>query len=216
VASVQQSESKTRHPILGPAVAIHDDRRRTWWRIGFEVAMVPLGLAGLAMASGDLSSGNTVIGVAQAAGGVILGVYGILGARIDVRRRLNPIRLLVARDGFELSTGQGPISWDEVASISDPRSPEGDPKNLRVQLDDPGGFAERQRLSPIARVMLRINKGDLVLGAGMAKPVATVETLMRRQLAEFRRSGSEGPGSSDTTQPERARAPKPRRRAKRR
>ncbi|HEX7496853.1 MAG TPA: hypothetical protein VF344_00090 [Candidatus Limnocylindrales bacterium] len=216
MASVQQSESKTRHPVLGPAVAIHDDRRRTWSRIGFEVAMVPLGLAGLAMASGDLSSGNTVIGVAQAAGGVILGVYGILGARIDVRRRLNPIRLLVARDGFELSTGQGPISWDEVASISDPRSPEGDPRNLRVQLDDPSGFAERQRLSPIARVMLRVNRGDLVLGAGMEKPVATVETLMRRQLAEFRRSGSEGPGSSEATTPEQARAPKPRRRAKRR
>ena len=216
MASFQQGESKTRHPVLGPAVAIHDDRRRTWSRIGFEVAMVPLGLAGLAMASGDLSSGNTVIGVAQAAGGVILGVYGILSARIDVRRRLNPIRLLVARDGFELSTGQGPISWNEVASIGDPRSPAGDPRNLRVQLDDPSGFADRQRLSPVARVMLRVNRGDLVLGAGMTKPVATVETLMRRQLAEFRSSGSEEPGSSEATRPERASAPGPRRRAKRR
>jgi hypothetical protein len=216
VASVHQDESKTRHPVLGPAVAIHDDRRRTWWRLGFEVTMVPLGLAGLAMASRDLSSGNTLIGVAQAAGGVIVGVYGIMGARIDVRRRLNPIRLLVARDGFELSTGQGPISWADVASISDPRSPAGDPRNLRVQLDDPSGFAERQRLSPIARVMLRVNKGDLVLGSGMAKPVATVETLMRRQLAEFRGSGPDVPGSSEATKLERARAARPRRRAKRR
>lgn len=211
MASVQPSESKTRHPVLGPAVAIHDDRRRTWWRLGFEIAMLPLGLAGLAMARGDLASGNTLIGVAQAAGALIVAVWGILGAKTDVKRRLNPIRLVIARDGFELSTDKGPISWDEVATISDPRSPAGDPKNLRVQLDDPRGFAERHALSPFARVMLRVNKGDLILGSGMARPVATVETMMRRQLAEFRRSGSDGSGSFAEGKPARARAPKGRR-----
>ena len=211
MTSVQPSESKTRHPVLGPAVAIHDDRRRTWWRLGFEIAMLPLGLAGLAMARGDLASGNTLIGVAQAAGAVIVAVWGILSAKIDVKRRLNPIRLLIARDGFELSTGKGPISWDEVATISDPRSPAGDPKDLRVQLDDPRGFVERYALSPFARVMLRVNKGDLVLGGGMAKPVVTVEALMRRQLAEFRHPGSDGIGSSAEGKTERVRAPKGRR-----
>jgi hypothetical protein len=215
VASVQPSESKTRHPALGPAVAIHDDRRRTWWRLCFEIAMLPLGLAGLAMAKGDLEAGNTLLGVAQAAGAVVLAVYGLLAARIDVKRRSNPIRLLIARDGFELSTSQGPISWDEVATISDPRSPAGDPRNLRVQLDDPRGFAERHALSPFARLMLRVNRGDLVLGSGMAKPLATVETMMRRQLAEFRHPGSDGSGSSAESKPERAREPRPRRRARR-
>jgi hypothetical protein len=173
--------------------------------------MLPLGLAGLAMASGDLTSGNTLLGVAQAAGGLIVAVYGLMGAKIDVKRRLNPTRLLIARDGFELSTGDGPISWDEVATISDPRSPAGEPKNLRVQLADPRGFAERYALSPFARVMLRVNKGELVLGGGMARPVATVETMMRRQLAEFRRPGSDGIGSSAEGKTERARAPKGRR-----
>ncbi|HEX7431070.1 MAG TPA: hypothetical protein VF293_02655 [Candidatus Limnocylindrales bacterium] len=216
MASVQPSEPKTRHPVLGPAVAIYDDRRRTGMRLSFEIALLPLGLAGLAMARGDLASGSTVIGVAQAAGAVIVAIYGLLGARVDMKRRLNPIRLLIARDGFELSTDTGPVSWDEVATISDPRSPAGDPQNLRVQLDDPLGFAERHALSPIARVMLRFNKGDLILGSGMTRPVVTVETLMRRQLAEFHRSGSDGSGPSAEGKPARARAPKGRRPARKR
>ena len=214
MASVQPSESKTRHQILGPAVAIRDDRRRTQWRLGFEIAMLPLGLAGLAMASGDLTSGNTLLGVAQAAGGLIVAVYGLMGAKIDVKRRLNPTRLLIARDGFELSTGDGPISWDEVATISDPRSPTGEPKNLRVQLDDPQGFAERQALSPVARLMLRVNRGDLVLGSGMEKPIVTVETLMRKQLAEFRRPGQDSVGLSADSRTGRIRALKGRRPAR--
>jgi hypothetical protein len=216
MASDQPGESKTRHPILGPAVGIYDDVRRTAWRLVFEIAMVPLALAGLAMASGDLASGNTLIGVAQAAGAVIVAVYGILAARTDVKRRLNPVRLLIARDGFVLSTGQGPISWDEVASISDPRSPEGDPRNLRVQLDDPHGFAERQALSPVARVMLRVNRGDLVLGGGMARPLVTVQTLMRRQLAEFRGSGPDGTGIAEAGNTGRIQIRRPRRRGNRR
>lgn len=214
MASVQPSESKTRHQVLGPAVAIRDDRRRTQWRLGFEIAMLPLGLAGLAMASGDLTSGNTLLGVAQAAGGLIVAVYGLMGAKIDVKRRLNPTRLLIARDGFELSTGDGPISWDEVATISDPRSPTGEPKNLRVQLDDPQGFAERQALSPVARLMLRVNRGDLVLGSGMEKPIVTVETLMRKQLAEFRRPGQDSVGLSADSRTGRIRALKGRRPAR--
>jgi hypothetical protein len=216
VASVQPSESNARHSVLGPAVAVDDDRRRTKWRLGFEIAMLPLGLAGLAMARGDLASGNTLIGAAQAAGALIVAVYGILGARIDVKRRSNPIRLLIARNGFELSTGKGPISWDEVATISDPRSPASDPTNLRVQLDDPKGFAERYDLSPFARVMLRVNRGELVLGSGMTKPVATVETMMRRQLAEFRRSGSDGTESYAETKAGRIRTLKGRRPARKR
>jgi hypothetical protein len=211
VASVQPSESKARHPILGPATAIHDDARRTWWRLGFEIGMVPLGLAGLAMASSDLSSGNTLIGLAQAAGGVVVGVYGVIYARMDVKRRSHPARLLIGRDGFELSTGPGPVSWDEVATIGDPRSPDGDPKNLRVQLDDPLGFAQRQGLSPVGRLMLRVNRGDLVLGSGMAMPVATVEAMMRKQLSEFHRSESDGTGSPSEGGAKRVRAPKGRR-----
>jgi hypothetical protein len=173
--------------------------------------MVPLGLAGLAMASSDLSSGNTLIGVAQAAGAVVVAVYGIISARIDLKRRSRPALLLIARDGFELSTGPGPVSWDEVATIGDPRSPDGDPKNLRVQLDDPIGFADRQGLSPVGRLMLRVNRGDLVLGSGMALPVATVEAMMRKQLSEFHHSESDGTGSPSESGAKRIRAPKGRR-----
>ena len=216
MAPVRPSDSRARQPVLGPAAAIQDDRRRTWWRLGFEIAMVPLGLVGLALASGDLRSGDTLIGVAQAAGGVIVAVYGMAGAKVDWKRRSNPIRLLIAQDGFLVSTDRGPISWDEVATISDPKSPIGDPRNLRIQLDDPSGFAKRQSLSLFARVMLRVNKGDLVVGGGMAKPVATVETLMRRQLAEFRRSEPDAAGTAAETRPAGIRPSRGRRPARRR
>jgi hypothetical protein len=35
--------------------------------------------------------------------------------------------------------------------------------------------------------MIRINRGDLNLGSGLAMPIVNVEDLMRKQLAEFRR-----------------------------
>jgi hypothetical protein len=178
--------------------------------------MVPLGIAGLFMARSDLQDGNTLIGVAQAAAGVVLGVYAFLAARVDVKRLANPTRLVIARDGFELSTGIGPVRWDEVETVSDPRSPEGDPKNLRIQLEDPQGFAARQTLSQFSRLMLRINRGDLILGSGMAKPVASVETLMRKQLAEFRHSESAGADSGSQVAASRTRPLKGRRPARKR
>lgn len=201
MASDRPNESRTSHAVLGPAVAIRDDRARIWRTLFFEIAMVPLGLFGIFLGQGDISSGNLGFGVAQALGGVVLSLYGIRGIVVDAQRLANPVRLLIARDGFELFPGrrripwlelfpsQRPISWDEVATIGDPKYPE-QPRALRLQLDDPRGFAERQALGPLARVMLRVNRGDLVLGSGMAMPIAKVEGLMRRQLAEFRRSAT--------------------------
>ncbi len=176
--------------------------------------MIPLGISGLFMARVDLESGNTLIGVAQVAAGVVVAVYAFFAAKLDARRMRNPIRLVIARDGFELSTGDGPILWGEVATISDPRSPTGEPKNLRVQLDDPEGFADRQSLSLVARVMLRVNKGDLVLGSGLAEPLVTVEAMMRKQLAEFLRPGHDGVELSAESRTGRIRALKGRRPAR--
>jgi len=193
VASDQPSESRMRHPTLGPALAIHDDRRRTRWRLGFWILMIPLGITGIFIGRGDLDSGNTTLGYAQIAGAIVLAVYAAVAAATDFQRARSAIRLFIAKDGFELSTGDGPISWDEVATISDPHAPNGDPKIVRVQLDDPQGFPGRQSLSPYGRLMLTINRGDIVIGSGMAKPVLEVETLMRKQLAEFLRAESAGP-----------------------
>jgi hypothetical protein len=77
---------------------------------------------------------------------------------------------------------------------------------------DPGGFAQRHSLSPIARFMLRANQGDLFIGRDMAMSVAQAENLMRRQLAESRRSeaAAGGPASSTGAQ-SRATAPRGRR-----
>jgi len=214
VASDQASESKARHPILGPAVAINDDRRRTRWRAGFWVLMVPLGISGLFIGREDLAGGNSALGLAQILGAIVLAVYSLFAAVADLKRLRNPIRLLIARDGFELSTGDGPVSWDEVATICDPNSPVGDPRIVRVQLDDPAGFAERQSLSPIGRLMLRINRGDLVLGSGMATPILDIEALMRKHLADYLRSESAGPEAAPQEATTRAKPIKGRRPAR--
>jgi hypothetical protein len=222
VASDQPAESKISHPALGPAVAIYDDTRRTKLRMIFEICMVPLGLFGAYMGSGDLSSGNTIIGLAYAAGGFTLVLYGIRGSLMDMQHLASPVRLLVARDGFELFPGnrptswweafpsRRPISWNEVATVGDGKYPDS-PRELRLQIEDPSGFADRQALGPVARIMLRINRGDLVLGSGMAMSVLRTEGIMRRHLIEFRGTGPAVAGTGA-----RARAPKGRRRARKR
>ena len=197
MASDRPMESKTLHPLLGPGVAIDDDRRATKLRFTIYVLLIPLGIFGLLFGRSDLASGSQVLGLAEIAGSIVLAVYSIRAAMVDAQRLANPIRLVVARDGFEFAPRprrmrwlelfpcQHPISWEEVASIGDRKYPNA-PRTLRVQIEDPRGFAERQALAPFARLMLTINRGDLVLGTGMAVPISRLEELMRRYLADFR------------------------------
>ena len=96
---------------------------------------------------------------------------------------------MIARDGFELFPGHGPVSWNDVDDVSDPRAPDGQPRTLRVQLHSPRGYAEGHGLSLAARLMLWLSRGDLVLGTGMAMPVADAERLMRKRLFEFQNPG---------------------------
>lgn len=195
------------HPVLGRAVAIYDDRSRTRWNVFFGLGLVVIGIAGVYMGSGDLAGGNASLGWVYVGGGAFLVLWGIRGAFQSALRARNPIRLVVGKGGFVSSDWPGPISWDEVESISDPASPAGRPRMLRVQLDDPAGFAERHALSPVARFMFRANQGDLFLGRDMAMPVVEVETLMRRQLAEFRRTGSAAVAAPVRTTAPRGRRP---------
>jgi hypothetical protein len=98
-----------------------------------------------------------------------------------------PIRLVIARDGFAPVPGNCNISWDEIEAVGDPRSPEGQPRTLRVRLIDPGEFERRHALSPVARLVLKFNRGDLLVGDGLAVPVVKAETLMRTKLADYQR-----------------------------
>ena len=206
MSSDQPTQSKTSHAVLGPGIAIHDNRDRTRLRLILWIAMVPLGIFGIWLGRGDVAAGSTVPGIAQALGGVILATYSVQAAVVDARRLAIPIRLVIARDGFALVPGNCPISWAEVKAISDPRSPPGQPRTLRVQLLDPGEFKQRHVLSPFARLALTFNRGDLLLGSGLAMPVVKAETLMRTQLANFHRLGS-----AHATAPVLARQPKGRR-----
>lgn len=185
--SDQRIQSNTTHPVLGPGVALYDNRGRTRLRLVLWIVLIPLGLFGIWLGRGDLVSGSTLSGLAQALAGVIVATYAAQAAVGDVKRLMQPVRIVIARDGFALVPGKSAVSRDEVETISDPRNPDGYPRTLRVQLVDPAGFGRRHTLPPTERLWLRLNRGDLDLGAGTAMPVSNAERLMRRQLAEFHR-----------------------------
>jgi len=149
-----------------------------------------------------------VLGLAYAGGGVFLLLYGLWLTFLAAGRLRHPVALVVGRDGFEVAGGS-PVSWDEVATISDPASPPGEPRVVRIQLVDPDDYADRHGLGGFSRQLLRQHENDLILDRGMEMPVAEVQALMRRYLAEYRRSShgvTEGPA-----RPARATAPRGRR-----
>ncbi len=209
VPSSQSTQSKTSHPVLGPGIAIYDNRSKTRLRLVMWIAMVPLGIFGIWLGRGDIASGRSVSGVAQALGGVFLVAYSFQAAWLDARRLVNPIRLVIARNGFAVVPGNRTISWDEVESISDPRSPEGQPKMLRIQLSDPDGFEQRHGLSPFARLTFKFHRGDLLLGNGLAMPVLKAESLMRRHLADFHPLASDNTSAPVSTRQPKARRSRP-------
>lgn len=196
---------------LGEAVPIYDDRSKIRGNFLLTLGFVAVGLSGVYMGSGDLAGGNAILGWAYVGGGGVLAAWAVRSVFDAARRLRHPVRLLIGERGFEYSDGPGPISWSEVATIGDPGSPAGRPRILRVQLGDSEGFAERHLLSLSARFTFRANQGDLFLGRDMAMPVVEVESLMRKQLAEFRRFGS-APAST----PRRATRPRGRRPARKR
>ena len=179
------------HPILGPGVALYDNRGRTRLRLVLWMVLIPLGLFGIWLGRGDVVSGNTLLGLAQALAGIVVVIYAIQAAIVDAKRLGQPVRLVGARDGFALVPGRGVVSWNEVEAIRDPRAPDGQPRTLRIQLMDPAEFRQKHTLLPTEMLWLRLNRGDLDLGDGTAMPVSDVQTLMRRRLAEFhgQRSG---------------------------
>lgn len=194
------------HPGLGTAVEIYADRRQALGSTFVYLAFVLLGILGLFLGQSDLASGLAVLGLAELAGGVILGLYSIRAALAAARRYRNPLTLVVGTEGFEYVGGNGPVGWDEVTTVSDPASRPGRQATLKVQLNDPGDYVVRHALSPVARVMLRVNHNDLVIARDAVIPVEAAQDLMRKRLAESR------PVAHDAAAPKPARAPKRRRR----
>jgi hypothetical protein len=205
VPSDKPTQSKIDHEVLGPGVAIYDDHHRTGLRRIAFVFMALFGVIGLVwLARADLMMGNTLLGVAEVAGSLTIFAYSVYGVVADTRRLRSEVRLVVARGGFALLPPGQPVSWDEVASIGDPRSPAGDPKIIRVVLKDPAAYEKRHGVTLLGHLNLLYNRGTLILGSGMGMPLKDVEKLMRSQLAEFR-----GIAAGGTAAP--VRAPKPKR-----
>jgi hypothetical protein len=202
----------TNHPVLGPSVQIYDDRNGARGSLLLGLACVCLGPVGLYYGLPDLSNGDTLLGLAYAIGGGFLFLYGVWLAYRATGRLRRPVALVVGRDGFE-KAGAEAVGWDEVATVSDPASSAEAPRIVRVQLVDPEDYSTRHRLGPIARFMLRGRQGDLFLGREMAMPVAEVQALMRRRLAEYRRpAGPVKPPASAGRIPEpKGRSPRKRR-----
>ena len=192
MASGQQAVSTpTNHPLLGPSVAILDDRTRSRGNLLLGLACICLGPVGVYFGIPDLASGSTVLGLAYVGGGFFLLLYGLWLTFLAAGRLRHPVALVVGRDGFE-AAGGSPVSWDEVATISDPASPPDEPRLVRIQLADPDDYVDRHGLGAVSRQLLRQRDNDLVLDRGMAMPVAEVQAVMREYLAEYRRS-STGP-----------------------
>jgi hypothetical protein len=207
VATNPQIDSiSVEHPVLGTAVSVYADRRQALGSTFVYTAFVLLGILGLVLGQSDLASGLAVLGLAELAGGVILGLYSIRAALAAARRYRNPLTLVVGTEGFEYVGGNGPVGWDEVATVSDPAYRPGRQATLKVQLNDPGGYVVRHALSLVARVMLRVNHNDLVIARDAVIPVEAAQDLMRKRLAESH------PLAHDAAAPKPARAPKRRRR----
>jgi hypothetical protein len=131
VASGEQTPSAVvDHPTLGRGLAIYDNRSKTRLDVLFGFGLVVVGIAGVYMGSGDLAAGSATLGWVYVGGGVFLMLWGMRGALQSLRRMRSPVRLIVAKRGFEFSDGPGPVSWDEVETISDPASPSGQPRML--------------------------------------------------------------------------------------
>jgi hypothetical protein len=197
VPSGKAQSEPIKHPVLGPADAILDDRTRSRGNLFLGLACLALGPLGVWMGSGDFATGSSLLGFAYVGGGVVLFLYGLRMVINSFERLQHRAALIVGRDGFEIPGGDGPVGWEEVATISDPASPPGAPRIVRVQLDDPDDYITRHRLGLFSRRMLRVQQNDLFLGRDMAMPVADVQALMRRRLAEFARIKHDGTAEPD-------------------
>jgi hypothetical protein len=196
VASERQTESTAvKHPVLGPAVEIYCDRRLSWGALFLALAFLCVALLGFILGAGDLSGSSSdvvgltlppILGLAELAGAAVVAGWSLRSAGLAIGRIRGRPLVVVGRDGFEYLAGDGPVSWDEVESISDPGSPDEQPRTLRVQLKDSGDYARRHALSPIGRVIALVSRGDLVIGRDTIMPMAEVQALMRRRLVESR------------------------------
>jgi hypothetical protein len=183
------------HPVLGPGVTIYCDRRGALAGLFLYVAFLCIAFLGFFLGLGDATGGNSgtgflhvppILGVAEIAGSFVIAAWSIRAGVRAIGRMRNTASLVVGRDGFQFRVGNGPVGWDEVESIGDRSSPDDQPRNLRVQLKDPGEYASRHSLSPIAWLLSFLNRRELVLGHDTIMPLGAVQDLMRQRLSEFR------------------------------
>jgi hypothetical protein len=190
------------HPVLGPSVWIYSDRRQALASLFLALAFFIVSILGFLLGAGDVTGQSAgtggfqlppILGVAQIAAAAVVAVWSIRYGLAALGRIRNPASVIVGRDGFQFQAGEGPVGWDEVDGIGDPRYPDDGPRSLRVQLRDPAEYARRHSLSPVGRIIARLNRGELVLGQDTIMPINALQALMRKRLAEF---NGEGPAAT--------------------
>ena len=183
MTSGQQADSiEIEHPTLGPCVAIHDDRRGAQRHLLMAAVMAAGGVLGLLVGGNDLRTNEAATGVVLVVAGVALLLYGVTEVRATAKRLGTSVRLAVGEDGFEETSVDGPIFWEEVESIGFEKVGRGQPGAVRVQLRSPGEFADQPALSRQARLMLRVNNGGLYVARGARMPASDVLDLMSDRL----------------------------------
>jgi hypothetical protein len=142
------------------------------------------GILGLAVGGNDLRTAEGSTGSLLVILGVLLVIYGGTEVQATVARLRRRTLLTVGDAGFEDPSIAGPVAWEEVKSVDFETVGRGDPKAVRVQLDNPRDFATRHQLSRTARLRLKMNGGALYVARGALMPAPEVLELMEARLAK--------------------------------
>jgi len=207
------SSAEVDHPTLGPSVAIYDDRRGATRHLFMSAAMAAGGILGLLVGGNDLRTAEGSTGALLVIMGILLLAYGATETQATIKRLRTPIRLIVGNGGFEDTSIDGPIEWDEIDSMDFEKVGRGVPHAVRAQLHEPREFAKRHALSWTARTVLRMNNGALFLARGALMPANEMLELMEGRLAghlrENRPPPPPPPAARSAGQPARRRTSRP-------
>jgi hypothetical protein len=182
------------HPTLGPSVSVFDDRRGALRHLLMSAGMAAGGILGLIVGGNDLRTAEGSTGSLLVILGLLLVIYGGTEVQATIVRLRTRTSLIIGDTGFEDPSIAGPVAWEEVKSVDFETVGRGNPKAVRVQLDNPRDFAMRHELSRTARLRLKMNGGALYVARGALMPTPEVLELMDGRLGESRQVDRE-PGA---------------------
>ena len=171
------------HPELGASTAYLDNRRLTTRAFVLSFVWMGIGLFGTYMANGDIRGGDS-LGYFFMLAGLILILYGMAEFRTAMVRFREPIRLVIAENGFAFADGPGVIAWGEVAVVDfETSTRQAEPLGIRLRIREPQDFIERRPdMKGSAKRSLIHNEGWMRVGTGYVAPLEDVLAAMKEHL----------------------------------